>query len=145
VHCVQRYREDANLGTQLHRIIERAGHKPWAKTFINLRSTRRTELQEAFPSHVVDAWLGHSTKTAEQHYLQVTADHWEDGATKTTCRTAEHKRRGNAGGNISAHLEESTSDQRIEEPWKNQGSDVCGGSVIGYSVTPTGLEPVLPA
>jgi len=145
VHCVQRYREDANLGTQLHRIIERAGHKPWPKTFLNLRSTRRTELQEAFPSHVVDAWLGHSTKTAEQHYLQVTANHWEDGATKTTGRTDEHKRRGNAGGNITAHLEESTSNERVEKPWKNQGSDVCGCSVIGRSVTPTGLEPVLPA
>jgi hypothetical protein len=53
-HLVRDYRGNANLGTQLHRIIERAGCEPWPKMFINLRSTRRTELQETFPSHVVD-------------------------------------------------------------------------------------------
>ena len=29
------------------------------------------------PSHVIDAWLGHSTKVAERHYLLVTDDHWQ--------------------------------------------------------------------
>ncbi len=79
-YCIQRYRGRVNLGTQLHRIIGAAGKKPWPKTFVNLRSTRRTELQEAFPSHVVDSWLGHSTQTAENHYLQVTEDHYALGA-----------------------------------------------------------------
>ncbi|MEP3831521.1 tyrosine-type recombinase/integrase, partial [Rhodopirellula bahusiensis] len=55
--CVRRYRADANLGTQMKRIIVAAGELPWEKLFINLRSTRRTELQEEYPSHVVDAWL----------------------------------------------------------------------------------------
>ena len=85
VYCVERYRgSEKNLSTMLHRIIESAGCVPWEKTYINLRSTRRTELQEAFPSHVVDRWLGHSSRVAAEHYLQVTNEHWEAGATMVT-------------------------------------------------------------
>ena len=100
VYCVGRYggRASRNLATNLHRIIKQAGEKPWAKTFVNLRSTRRTELQEAFPSHVVDEWLGHSSKVAEDHYLQVTSDHWSAAATKLT----GNQNGGPTGGPISA-------------------------------------------
>ena len=73
-----------NLATRMKRIIESAGEKPWPKMFVNLRASRRTELQEAFPSHVVDEWLGHSTEVAKAHYLQVTNDHWLVGASKVT-------------------------------------------------------------
>lgn len=53
---VTRYRDtEVNLRTQLHRIIKRAGLKPWPKAFQNLRSSRQTELEEVFPSHVVCA------------------------------------------------------------------------------------------
>ena len=80
VYVVGGYRSGQNLRTQFERIIKAANVIPWPKLFVNLRSTRRTELQEKFPSHVVDAWLGHSTKIAERHYLQVTGDHWAAGA-----------------------------------------------------------------
>lgn len=76
VFVLSHHRMDKNMGTQMKRIIKRAGVKPWEKVFVNLRSTRRTELQEKYPSHVIDAWLGHSTHTAELHYLQVMPDHW---------------------------------------------------------------------
>ena len=76
VFCVGRYRKSSNLRTQFGRILERAGIVPWPKPFINLRSTRRTELQESFPDHVVNAWLGHSGAVAAKHYLQVTDEHW---------------------------------------------------------------------
>lgn len=75
-YCVGRYRAGTNLGTEFKRIIERAGVIPWPKPFINLRSTRRTELQERFPDHVINNWLGHSGAVAEKHYLQVTEEHW---------------------------------------------------------------------
>ena len=55
---------------------------------MNLRATRRTELQELFPDHVVNSWMGHSSRVAEKHYLQVTPDHWSKAIG------------GNAGGNI---------------------------------------------
>jgi integrase len=109
------YGVDANLATQFHRILERAGIKPWEKTFINLRSNRRTELQERFPSHVVDAWIGHSTKTAEAHYLQVTDEHWSAGNAIWTGKPmaveldvagtqAEMQNSGSAQGSMSGDL-----------------------------------------
>lgn len=73
---LMRHRMDKNMGTHMKRIIAKAGIKPWPKVFVNLRSTRRTELQEKYPSHVIDAWLGQSTHVAELHYLQVMPEHW---------------------------------------------------------------------
>jgi integrase len=75
-YVITRYRSrNANLRTQLQRIIKRAGLVPWPKLFQNLRSTRETELAETFPIHVVCAWIGNSRAIAAKHYLQVTADH----------------------------------------------------------------------
>ena len=77
VYCVSRYRDKtAYLRTHLGRIFDHAKVDPWPKLFVNLRSTRRTELQESFPDYVVNKWLGCSGKVAEKHYLQATDDHW---------------------------------------------------------------------
>lgn len=67
---------NANLRTQLLRIIKRAGLTPWPKLFHNLRATRQTELEERFPSHVVCRWIGNSRRVAQEHYLQVTDVHY---------------------------------------------------------------------
>lgn len=56
--------------------IQEVGLKPWPKLFVNLRASCRTDLEDRFPSHVCDAWLGHSTRVAKDHYLQVTPEHW---------------------------------------------------------------------
>jgi integrase len=61
-----------NLGVNAKRIIRRAGLTPWAKTFVNLRSSRETELMTEHPAHVVVAWIGNSLAIAQKHYLQVT-------------------------------------------------------------------------
>jgi len=77
-YVITRYRDaNANLRTQLHRIIKRAGLEPWPKTFQNLRSTRETELAEDFPMHVVCKWIGNSEPVAAAHYLQLTDEHFE--------------------------------------------------------------------
>jgi integrase len=74
---ITRWRDaESNLRTRLHSIIRAAGLEPWPKAFVALRSTRRTELEELFPSHVVNAWLGHGQRVAERHYLQVTDEHF---------------------------------------------------------------------
>ena len=74
---ISRYRDaNANLRTQLIRIIRKAGLEPWPKLFQNLRATRETELAELFPSHVVCEWIGHTREVARKHYLQVTEDHF---------------------------------------------------------------------
>lgn len=87
---VTRYRDcNANLRTQLLRIIEKAGVTPWPKLFQNLRSTRQTELEERFPSHVVCAWLGNSEAVARKHYLQVTDEHFAKATHNQTHSAAE--------------------------------------------------------
>ncbi len=77
-YVIARYRDrEANLRTQLTRIIKRAGLEPWPKIFQNMRSTRQTELEEKFPSHVVCVWMGNNESVAKKHYLQVTDNHFE--------------------------------------------------------------------
>jgi integrase len=119
VRCLERYVRDANLGTTMNRIIERAGLSPWEKTFQNLRASRRTELEERFPNHVVNSWMGHSAKVAEKSYLQVTPDHWELGATITTGSAIAAG--GVTGGVISADLGQSGSITNTKKPLKTLG------------------------
>jgi len=78
---ITRYRlGTANLGTQLRRIVRKAGVKPWPRLWQNLRATRETELAERYPIHVVCAWIGNSRAVAQSHYLQVTDEHFEQAA-----------------------------------------------------------------
>ena len=80
---ISRYRNTrANLRTQAHRIIRRAGLEPWEKVFQNCRSTRETELLEEFPIQTVTAWLGNSPQIAARHYLQVTPAHFAKAVEK---------------------------------------------------------------
>jgi integrase len=73
VFVIGRYRDsNANLRTQLSRIVRRAGVKAWGKLFHNLRATRETELAAEFPLHVVCEWIGNSEQVATRHYLRVT-------------------------------------------------------------------------
>ncbi len=80
---------DANLRTQLLRIIAKAGLAAWPKLFQNLRSTRETELAETYPLHVVVSWLGNSQLIAAKHYLQVTDEHFAKATQNPTQSAAE--------------------------------------------------------
>ncbi len=71
-----------NLRTQFKRYIVRAGEKPWAKLWQNLRVSRATELADTVASHVCAAWLGHSEKIADAFYRQVTEEHYERATMK---------------------------------------------------------------
>ena len=89
-YVITKYRrKNANLRTELHRIIRRAGLEPWEKVFNNLRATRETELAEIYPSHVVCAWIGNSEKIAAKHYLQVTDDHFSKAVQNPVQQSAE--------------------------------------------------------
>ncbi len=48
---------DATCGPCFRRSFV-SGAEPWPKLFQNLRSSRQTELEELYPSHVVCAWMG---------------------------------------------------------------------------------------
>ena len=70
VQCVK-YSSDG-IRHHLKRAIDSAGVERWEKLFVNLRSSRQTELVQAgFPAHVVCEWLGNTTTVANKHYLQV--------------------------------------------------------------------------
>ena len=78
------FRGNANLRTQLQKIIERTGVAPWPKLWQNLRATRATELAGVFPGHVASAFLGHSERVATKHDWQVTDEDFKTRAQKNT-------------------------------------------------------------
>jgi len=82
---ITKYRNTVcNLRTQFMRYIEAAGLKPWGKPWQNMRSTRATELADAFPSHVCAAWLGHTEAIANEFYRQVTDAHFAKAVAEPT-------------------------------------------------------------
>ena len=74
---------NGSLSTRFKKVIRTAGLTPWPKPWTNLRATRDTELREEFPSHVVDAWIGHREEVAKRRYLMVTDDHFAKAASET--------------------------------------------------------------
>ncbi len=131
VYCVGRYHGGGvNLRTQLGRILSSAGVKPWPKLFQNLRSSRRTELQEIYPSHVINAWLGQSTKVAEDHYLTVTDEHWRRAVDS----------RAPAGAPITDIPAPVTNHHETKKPLKNKGFDGSCVVVIDAKIPPARIE-----
>ena len=134
VYCVGRYRGGAaNLRTQFifMRILASAGVAPWPKLFVNLRSSCRTELQETFPDHVVNKWIGHSAKVAEKHYLQVTDEHWGKAI----------EPRPLTGTLITSHSGTISNTNETKKPCVLQGCDGDWGVVMTPKIGPVGLEP----
>ena len=143
VHVITRYRRpNQNLRTQLLRIIARAGERPWPKLWHNLRSSRQTELEEQFPTHVVCAWLGNSEIVARAHYLQVRDAHFErangkaieggEGAAQNPAQQAHERRRT---------LSQTPADARAKIAVLPSNSATCD-SMREPNMTPTGFEPV---
>jgi integrase len=129
---ITRYRDvNSNLRTQLKRIITKAGLTSWPKLFQNLRATRQTELSEIFPAHVVCRWLGNSLAVAGKHYLQVTDEHFDLAAGKTTRQTTR-------SGAECGELEQTGAD---DETQKARETD-DGRDFSGFEMGGTGLEPV---
>ena len=120
--------------------------------YFNLRSTRRTELEERFANHVVNAWLGHSGAVAAKHYLQVTDEHWERtvgaGAPTPDPDVQKHggidESRAPIGAPIDGDPSPSGSITDTKKPRGSRGLDGCRWPAMAHEVTPTGLEPVLP-
>lgn len=61
-----------NFDSGFKRILFFAGLTPWTKLFQNMRASAENDLIEAgYPEHVVGAWLGHTKKVQNRHYLRV--------------------------------------------------------------------------
>ena len=94
-HFIMRYRDaGSNLRTHMTQLVKRAGIEPWPRIFHNLRSSRQTELEETFPSHVVCKWMGNSQQVARKHYLQTTEEHFDralEGGAKSGALAAQNR------------------------------------------------------
>ena len=64
--------KNANLRSEMARLLRRAGVSGWPRLFHSMRAGRQTELQREFLLHVVCSWLGNSPRIAQQSYLLVT-------------------------------------------------------------------------
>jgi integrase len=139
VHVITRYRADnANLRTQLERIIRKAGLESWPKLFQNLRASRATELASEHPAHVAAAWLGHSILVANKHYWQVTdADFTK--ATGDGAKAAQNPaQRAHADSGKESHATEAAH----EKAPVLLGSATLGDNPQNGGMGGTGLEPV---
>ncbi|MBA3482843.1 MAG: tyrosine-type recombinase/integrase [Pirellulales bacterium] len=116
---ISRYRDsNSNLRTQLNRIIERAGLKPWPKLFQNLRATRATELVAQHPSHVAAEWLGHSTLVAQKHYWRTTDADFDKATTSP----------GKALHEAVQSAAVSSGHETSGDPLDSENAELCGVS-----------------
>jgi hypothetical protein len=141
-YLITRYRDtNANLRTQLLKIIKRAGLSPWPKLFQNLRATRQTELEETFPSHVVCAWIGNSQQVAAKHYLQVTEEHFRTAATSGVPLGTPQDRSATKSATSMALQDVANT--------KSDTMEIAGNCMVSHGVAfkvgDTGLEPVTSA
>ena len=149
---INRYRDkNANLRTQFNRILKRAGATPWPRLFQNLRASRETELSNEFPLHVVTAWLGNSPSVAAKHYLQITDEHYAQAIAQVASNVgatggAAKDESGVQQGVLSASLSSGHELTELHDvPGVTSPSALFPDASDKDAVTPTGLEPVLPA
>ena len=71
---------NANLRSEMTRLLRRAGVSGWPRLFQSIRASRQTDLQNELPLHVVCSWLGNSPQIAQRSYLLVTEDDFAKAA-----------------------------------------------------------------
>jgi hypothetical protein len=147
-YVIARYRHpNANLRTQLQRIIRKAGLEAWPKLFHNLRATRQTELCETYPTHVVCAWIGNSAAVAAEHYLQVTDEHFAQ-AVKDEPTPGSADGGKNAAQNQAQYAAGSSGNDQDAADGSNEKRPELPGDSRKYrslqhlSLPPRGVEPL---
>ena len=79
------FRVGYNPGTELKRIITRAGLEPWPRAWHNLRGSRQSELVAQFPITTACQWLGNSRMVAAGHYITTTDADWQRAVGGAEC------------------------------------------------------------
>jgi hypothetical protein len=143
VHVITRNRgTNANLRTQLGRIIREAGLTPWPRLFQNLRASRATELINTYPLHVVCKWIGNSPRVAADHYLQVTEEHLESAAKSGAESGAPALQDAVQRPAASNGTEQGRSQQASADTGLSHTDAAACESAQEEGMTPTGFEPV---
>jgi hypothetical protein len=65
--------KNANLRSEMTRLLRRAGVSGWPRLFHSMRASRQTELQREFPLHVVCSWLGNLAKIPAAGHFNCTS------------------------------------------------------------------------
>ena len=89
------------------------------RIFHNLRSSRQTELESQFPTHVVCAWIGNSLLVARKHDLQLTDEHF-----------------ARAVQNPVQQLAERTRNMPQDKSHAHKKTPVLQGRAVGYDCSP---------
>jgi integrase len=126
-----------NLRTTFTKIVKRAGFDPWPKLWHNLRASAETDLAERFPMHVVCKWLGHGKLIAQEHYLQVTDEHFVKGAQLQICAAPALQQVAEMARNSSQRVSAEN-----EKPLVLQGVAAHCESTRKFRMGDTGFEPV---
>ncbi len=128
-HVITRYRDAGqNLRTQLVRYITTAGLKPWPKPWQNMRASRATDLADKFPSHVCNAWLGHTEAVANEFYRQVTDSHFglAIGATPVEAIVNGTEKSGTISGTVPSGM--AGMEQKIAAGQTQESPNLLGNS-----------------
>jgi hypothetical protein len=133
--AAQRQEIIANLRIQLQRIIRKAGVPTGERLFHNLRASRQTELATTFPLHVVCNWLGNSALVAQEHYLQVTDEHF---ALAIDADSVQNAVQSQAARNATELHDRQNSPEFCE---KMPEGATCNNSLQEVGIPPAGLEP----
>ena len=135
---------NANLRTQLIKILGRAGVAPWKRLFHSMRASRQTELERDFPRHVVCAWLGNTEVVAKKSYLLVTDADFVKASQKPEPK--EHEKSGTKSGTVdckSGTVGARTALHQNEESLVNHGINVTfPANYEASQMEVKGLEPM---
>ena len=133
---------DSNLRTWLGKLATRAGVELWEKPWVNLRASAVTDAADQYPSHVCEAWFGHSEAIANRHYRQVTEDHFQKAIRDGWQKGGEASEKA---GQNPAHLPlvgrgkaSSKKQQAPVFPEEYEGLLYC----TSIPVPPRGVEPI---
>ena len=154
---------NANLRTQLGKMLAAAGIPSFPRPFDNFRASVSTDLNAIFPIKKVADWLGHNERTAFRYYNMCgerdyteaeieTLKGYFDGDAKSDVKSdVIHGRQGSSSefdtADVStAESSKSTKKPAIpgEKPVPMRIVTIAGNCSESVQMTPTGLEPVLP-
>ncbi len=147
---IVRYREGSNLNPHLRRIVERAGVKPWPRTWHNMRASRQTELAAEYPLATACSWVGNRKAIAAGHYLQTTDADWQRAVVGVGAKTGAES--GALAAQNPAHRTTPSNAAEGHDQLKcldSRGVAMFGGtqrcSLNNNRMGRAGLEPATPA
>lgn len=143
VYVLPRLRDKAyNPSTHMRRIVAKACGSCWDKVFQNCRSTRQTELDRKFPAHVVVSWMGNSIKVANDFYLQVTNEDFEQALAESIDCKQETEAKQNPKQQVAA---EGCEKVQLKQKEPQNAAFRSAQHLLALDKVPArGLEPPLP-